>query len=44
MSEFFLSIGIDPAVIILVLAVFIVILFLIVFRMGMRIRDRKSVV
>ena len=43
MSEFFLSIGIDPAVIILVLAVFIVILFLIVFRMGMRIRrlERK---
>ena len=38
MSDFFTSIGIDPAIIILVLAVFIVALFLIVFRMGMRIR------
>ena len=43
MSDFFTSIGIDPAIIILVLAVFIVALFLIVFRMGMRIRrlERK---
>lgn len=43
MSDFFTSVGIDPAIIILVLAVFIVILFLIVFRMGMRVRrlERK---
>lgn len=43
MSDFFTSVGIDPAIIIFILAVFIVALFLIVFRMGMRIRrlERK---
>ena len=43
MSDFFTSVGIDPAIIIFILAVFIVILFLIVFRIVMRIRllERK---
>ncbi len=38
MNDFFTSVGIDPAIVILILAVFIVILFLVVFRMGARIR------
>lgn len=42
MNDFFTNVGIDPAIVILILAVFLVILFLIVFRMSSRLRKLEK--
>lgn len=42
MNDFFTNVGIDPAIVILILAVFLVILFLVVFRMSSRLRKLEK--